>query len=52
MITDQEVPDSAIHLLDRMLCLDASKRINADEALNHEWFDEIRDERDVEMEML
>jgi hypothetical protein len=26
------------------------KRITPDEAINHEWFDEIRNEKDVEME--
>lgn len=50
LITDPDVPDSAINLLDQMLCLDASKRITPDEAIRHEWFNEIRDEKDVEME--
>jgi len=48
LVTDPEVSDDAINLLDRMLCLDASKWITADEALNHPHFAEIR-EGDVEM---
>lgn len=49
LITDPEVSDEAISLLDRMLCLDADKRINAEEALAHPYFAEVRDEREVEM---
>lgn len=49
LITDSDVSDEAISLLDRMLCLDADKRITAEEALAHPYFSEIRDEREVEM---
>ena len=33
LITDPEVEDSAIELLDKMLCLHASERITAEEAI-------------------
>lgn len=50
LITDTSVTDESISLLDKMLCLDASRRITADEAIAHPYFDEIREERDVEMD--
>jgi serine/threonine protein kinase len=38
-----EIKDEvAYNLLDKMLCLDASKRISAKDAIEHEWFNEVR----------
>lgn len=42
LITDTEVSDEAIDLLDQMLSLDAEKRISPDEAVAHPYFDSVR----------
>lgn len=42
LITDKEVEDSAIDLLNGMLTLNPKERITADDAIAHSFFDEIR----------
>ena len=42
----------AFDLLDKMLELDHTKRIRAAEALKHKFFDEIRHEKEANLQLL
>ncbi|CCD23354.1 serine/threonine protein kinase DUN1 NDAI_0B03190 [Naumovozyma dairenensis CBS 421] len=45
------IDDSILHLISNLLVLDANKRYSVDDAINHPWFNDTRQENTVSLEM-